>query len=98
MDPRAVNRMLTVMQWFQFMRARTPARHKRDVAVTLGLAQGLSMRQISALMQGKGGHSAAHMVKQKALGQISQGLRALLWKNQNEELTKSANNCINLKT
>lgn len=78
-DVRAVPRMLTVLDWFRFMRARTHARHKRDVRITLALARGASMaevRRIMASFDGRvRGHSAAHMVKQKTIGQIASRLK-----------------------
>ena len=69
-DARAINRMLTVLSWFKFMRARTPSRHRRDINIVLAMAAGRSQKQIRRLTGGAG-HSAAHMVKQKALGQIA---------------------------
>lgn len=95
LDPGAVDRMLTVLSWFQFMRARDAYRHKRDTAVTIGLASGYSQAQVRRLLGGNKGHSAAHMVKQKAIGQIAQVLQKWCWEKENLDLTKPDPVCIN---
>lgn len=77
-DPTAIPRMLTVLGWLQYVRARTPIREKRDKLVVLAMAQGQTMRSIRRLMLGDKSDGAARMVKQKVLGQICWALQNLV--------------------
>lgn len=91
-DPSAIPRMLTVLDWLQHVRARTPNRAKRDKLVVLAMAQGQSMQRVRRLMLGDRGDSAARMVKIKVLSQISTALKSSC------KLTGIASNCVNLTT
>jgi hypothetical protein len=73
-DPTAIPRMLTVLSWLRFVRARNLQRVKRDRLVVLAMAQGQPQRVIRRLMLGDKGDSAARMVKQKVLKHICDGL------------------------
>jgi len=69
-DITAENRMLVVLGWLQHVRARTPARLRRDKAVFLALAGGKPYRRIRRIM-GQGSDAAILAVKGKVLSQIS---------------------------
>jgi hypothetical protein len=75
-DPSAIPRMLTVLSWLRYMRVKSQdaRRLKRDKAVLLALAGGVSRKHIRAMMRGCG-DSAADMLKQRALRHISTGVK-----------------------
>lgn len=75
-DPSAIPRMLTVLSWLQYVRARTAAREKRDKLIVLAMAQGQSIRSVKRLMLGERSDSAARMVKQKVLAQIEAAIKS----------------------
>lgn len=75
-DPSAIPRMLTVLSWLQYVRARTSMREKRDKLIVLAMAQGQSMRSVKRLMLGERSDSAARMVKQKVLAQIEAAIKS----------------------
>lgn len=85
-DPTATRRMLTVLGWLQFVKARTAARIKRDKLVTLSLALGRSYRSVRPLMGRETSDSAIMSVRGKVVKQIAEALAKL-------KLDISAANC-----
>jgi hypothetical protein len=77
-NPGAVSRMLVVLDWLQYVRARTEIRVKRDKLVVLALAQGQSLKSVRRLMLGDRTDRAIYMVRSKVLSQIVGGLRNFL--------------------
>lgn len=73
-DPGAVSRMLVVLDWLQFVRARTPTRVKRDKMVVLALAQGQPIKSVRRLMLRDVSDYAILAVKGKVLKQIKDAL------------------------
>lgn len=71
-DPTAIPRMLTVLDWLQFVRGR---RVKRDKMIVLAMAGGMSQNYAARRFMGDKTGQAAYMVKQKVVAQIAQGLR-----------------------
>lgn len=83
-DPGAVGRMLEVLGWCRYLRARNLDALEKNKQILLSLAGGIAPRHLRWVVKGrqiKNGDSATmiYMIKKRCLAQIEEGLKNDGW-------------------